>query len=109
MDYTHCVLTVAVIAIVTAALRFLPFCIFNGKRKTPNIVIYLGRVLPYSVMAMLVIYCFKNISFAAKPFGLPEIIAGVCVSAVHLYKRNTLFSIILGTVVYMLMIQLVFV
>ena len=87
---------------------FLPFLIFNGKRKTPEIVAYLGKVLPYSIMGMLVIYCFKSISVTAAPYGLPEIIAGASVVMLHRWKRNTLLSIVIGTIVYMVLIQFVF-
>ncbi len=108
MNYAHSILIIGVIALVTMGLRFLPFYLFGGKRKTPEIVAYLGRVLPYAIMGMLVIYCFKNISVIAKPYGLPEILAGVIVVLLHLWKRNTLFSIVSGTVTYMLLIQFVF-
>ena len=109
MEYTHSILIVAVTAIVTIALRFLPFLIFSGKKETPKLVVYLGKVLPYSIMGMLVIYCYKNISVMTKPYGMPEIIAGIIVVLLHLWKRNTLLSIISGTAAYMLLIQVVFV
>ncbi|MBE5926054.1 MAG: branched-chain amino acid transporter AzlD [Lachnospiraceae bacterium] len=109
MEYTHSILIVAVTAIVTIALRFLPFLIFGGKKETPKLVVYLGKVLPYSIMGMLVIYCYKNISVLTKPYGMPEIIAGIIVVLLHLWKRNTLLSIISGTAAYMLLIQVVFV
>ena len=66
------------------------------------------RVLPYSIMAMLVVYCLKGISFAKAPFGLPEIISVILVAVLHIWRRNTLFSIICGTICYMLLIQFVF-
>ena len=96
---------IVVMAVVTALLRFLPFLIWNGKRKTPEVIVYLGKVLPYSIMAMLVVYCLKDITFLRKPFGIPENLASVAVILVHLWKRNTLISIILGTAVYMILIQ----
>lgn len=108
MNVTHSILVIAVIALVTMGLRFLPFFIFGGKRQTPEAVTYLGRVLPYAIMGMLVIYCFKNVSFVAKPYGLPEILAGATVVLLHVWKRNTLLSIVTGTIVYMLLIQFVF-
>ena len=104
---THAALLVAVIALVTAALRFLPFVIFRS-RETPPFVAYLGRVLPYSIMGMLVVYCLRNIRFAAQPFGIPEGIAVALVVLLHLWKRNTLLSIIGGTVCYMVLVQAVF-
>ena len=104
----HSALIIAVIALVTAALRFLPFLIFGEKRKTPPLVSYLGQVLPYAIMGMLVVYCLKGISFAAFPFGIPELLGVVVVTLLHIWKRNTLLSIGAGTVCYMLLVQLVF-
>ena len=108
MPDLHSALMIAVIALVTAALRFLPFLIFRENRKTPPLVSYLGQVLPYAIMGMLVIYCLKGISFAAFPFGIPEIIGCLVVILLHIWKRNTLLSIGAGTVCYMLLVQLVF-
>ena len=105
---THEVLMVAVIALVTMLLRFLPFVIFSGRKTTPPFVAYLGKVLPYAIMAMLVVYCLRQIRFDAAPHGLPELIACAAVAALHLWKRNTLFSIVGGTACYMLLVQLVF-
>ena len=104
----HGVLIVAVISLVTIGLRFLPFLIFNGKRSTPEFVTYLGRILPYAIVGMLVVYCLKGISITAAPYGLPEFIACVAVVLLHLWKRNTLISIVGGTVCYMLFVQVVF-
>ena len=105
MDKTHAVWTVAVIAAVTAALRFLPFLIFSGKRRTPEVLTYLGRVLPYAIMGMLVVYCLKDMS---APFGIPELLGCAAVAALHVWKRSTLLSIAGGTAVYMLLINFVF-
>lgn len=99
---------ILVMALVTAALRFLPFMIFTKGRKVPEVVAYLGRVLPYAVMAMLVVYCLKGISFMQMPFGLPELISVVLVVVLHVWKRNTLLSIIGGTVCYMMLVQMAF-
>ena len=101
-------LMIAVTAAVTIALRFLPFLIFGGARKTPAYISYLGKVLPYALMGMLVVFCLKNISIAAAPHGLPELISCALVVLLHVWKRNTLISIIGGTVCYMLLVQLVF-
>ena len=108
MTDTHAVLTIAVCAVVTAALRFLPFVIFGENRKTPEVITYLGKVLPFAIMGMLVVYCLKDISFTGAPFGIPEILGCVAVAGLHVWKRNTLLSIGVGTVVYMLLVQFVF-
>ncbi len=107
MSNTYVIAMIAIMAIVTMLLRFLPFMIF-GERKTPEFIDYLGKYLPYAIMAMLVVYCLKGISFTSAPFGLPEIIAVVVTAGLHVWKRNTLVSIICGTVCYMLLIQFIF-
>ena len=104
----HDVLLIAVAVLVTMATRFLPFLIFGEKRRTPPIIEYLGTVLPYAIMGMLVVYCLKDVSFLTNPFGLPELIACVVVAALHVWKRSSLLSIGGGTVCYMLLVQLVF-
>ena len=107
-NFMYALSMILIIALVTSALRFIPFLIFNGSKPVPKFVDYLGRVLPYSIMAMLVVYCLKGISFIKAPFGLPEMISVVIVTVLHIWKRNTLLSIIGGTVCYMVLIQFVF-
>jgi len=104
----HDIALIAAMILATMATRFLPFLIFNEKRKTPRIIEYLGKVLPCAIMGMLVVYCLKDISFAHAPFGLPEFIGIAIVAALHIWKRNSLLSIGVGTVCYMLLVQLVF-
>lgn len=108
MPNLHSALMIAVIALVTAALRFLPFLIFGENRKTPPLVTYLGQVLPYAIMGMLVVYCLKGVSLTAFPFGIPELLGCAAVILLHIWKRNTLLSIGAGTVCYMLLVQFVF-
>jgi branched-subunit amino acid transport protein AzlD len=97
---------VAVMAVVTILLRFLPFLVF--RNETPPYLVYLGKVLPPAIIGMLVIYCLKDVSLMAKPFGIPELIAAACVVGLQVWKRNSLISILTGTVVYMVMVQMVF-
>ena len=108
MTDTQIWIAVAVIALVTALIRFLPFLIFNGSRKTPKLIEKLSKTLPYAIMAMLVVYCLKGVSFASMAGVVPRLIACVLVAALHVWKRNTLVSIVGGTVCYMLLVQLVF-
>lgn len=108
MHDTYVWLAVAVIALVTAGIRFLPFLVFGGKRKTPAVIERLGAVLPYAIMGMLVIYCLKGTHFASPEGFLPPLIACAVVAGLHVWKRNTLLSIICGTVCYMVLVQVVF-
>lgn len=106
---THAVLLIAVSALVTALIRFAPFLVFRGGRETPAVILRLGKLLPCAVMSMLVVYCLRNMDFAGASHALPEIIAAAVVVLLHVWRRNTLLSIVAGTVVYMLLVQLVFV
>lgn len=105
---THAALLILICALVTAATRFLPFLIFGSKEKTPAFITALGKVLPGAIIAMLVVYCLKDISFLAYPYGIPELLGCAAVAALHVWKRNSLLSIGVGTVFYMVLVQLVF-
>ncbi|MBQ9980247.1 MAG: AzlD domain-containing protein [Oscillospiraceae bacterium] len=107
IDVKHSVAIIVVVTLVTLALRWLPFLVF--AKGTPKPVVYLGKVLPYALIAMLVIYCLKNLSFVESPHGIPELISVAVVAALHKWRHRTLLSIIVGTVCYMLLIQFVFV
>ena len=100
---------VAVIAAVTILLRFAPFVVFGGGRPTPRYILYLARVLPCAIMAMLVVYCLRGVDLAGPAHGLPELLAAAAVVGLHLWRRNTLLSIAAGTALYMVLVQVVFV
>lgn len=108
MDNMQAIMVIAVAGLVTVLLRFLPFIIFSGNKETPEVINYLGKVLPYAIMAMLVVYCLKGTSFTAFPYGIPEAVSCLVVVLLHLWKRNTLISIVGGTLCYMVLVQLVF-
>lgn len=108
MSNTRAALIILVVSSVTMLLRFLPFVIFGGGKKTPTYITYLSSVLPYAIMGMLVIYCLRNVSLVTAPHGLPELLAAVVVVGLHLWKKNTLLSIAAGTVVYMFLVQMIF-
>ena len=102
------IILIAVTALVVAATRFLPFLIFGEKKETPKLITYLGQVLPFAIMGMLVVYCLKDVKFLSAPYGAPELIGCAIVALLHLWKRNSLLSIGVGTVAYMLLVQFVF-
>ena len=92
-------------AIIT---RFLPFLLFPDSRPVPKLITYLGRTLPAAMMGLLVVYCLRNFSVASAPHGLPELISIAVITALHLWKRNVLLSIGVGTALYMVLVQVVF-
>ena len=108
MDNMHSILIIIVAALVTMATRFLPFLIFGKEGKTPQIITYLGKVLPYAIMGMLVVYCLKDVTFTTVSDWLPQTIACAVVGGLYVWRRNTLLSIVCGTVCYMVLVQVVF-
>ena len=100
--------TILVVAAGTVLTRSLPFLLFPAGKPTPKYIQYLGKVLPAAVFGMLVVCCVKNVQILSGSHGLPEAIAIAVVAALHLWKKNTLLSIAVGTVCYMLLVQLVF-
>ena len=101
------ILIVAICGICTFGLRAIPFLIL-GDREVPKAITYLGKVLPMSVMTVLVVYCMKDISFGSLAGFVPTVSGIVVTALLHLWKKNTFLSIVCGTVVYMLLVQLVF-
>lgn len=99
---------VAVITLATVFTRAAPFCLMPAGKPLPPFLAYLGKVLPSAVMAMLVVYCLKDVAWAAAPHGLPELLALAAVMGLHVWKRNTLLSVGVGTALYMVLVQTVF-
>lgn len=104
---TESILIIAVCAFCTVLERALPFLIFRGK-EVPDVIRYLGGVLPMAIMATLVIYCLKGISFTSAAGFVPQCIACAVTVILHLWRKNSMLSIFGGTIVYMLLIQTVF-
>ena len=107
-EFAYSAVLVAVIVAVTQLTRFLPFLLFGGKKQPPKAVLYLGRVLPCAIMGMLVVYCLRNVTPLVAPYGIPELIGVVLAVVLHVWKRNTLLSIGVSTVAYMVLVQAVF-
>lgn len=100
---------IALAAIATMLTRFLPFLVFNSEKPTPKFLTYIGKALPPAVFGMLVVYCLKSVTLLAYPFALPELIGILAVVILHLIFRKMLLSIAGGTVIYMILVNLIFV
>lgn len=109
MEKFRSIMIVLVVALVTILLRFLPFAVFSGEKKTSGYIEYLSKVLPYAIMGMLVVYCLKGVSLFTGTHGIPELIACLTVAGLHIWRKNTLLSITAGTILYMILVQTVFV
>lgn len=109
LNVTETLIILVLLALGVQLTRWIPFWLFPEKKEPPAVVTYLGHVLPPAMMGLLVIYCLKDISWAAAPHGIPELISIVVVAVLHKWKDNVLLSIAGGTVLYMIFIQVVFV
>lgn len=111
---------VAMGVLATMFTRFMPFVLFRPGKPTPKYIMYLGKVLPASVFAMLVVYCLKNISFVSVSASADTLFAtgipidtvaqllGVAVTiVVHVWRKSMVWSIAAGTVFYMVFIRIV--
>lgn len=107
-DTSHAMTVIAVMGLAVLATRIVPVLIFGRGEKVPEFVLYLGRVVPYTAMGLLIVYCLRDMPVLEAPHGLPEIIALAAVSVTYLWKRNTIFSVVIGTVLYMFLVQSVF-
>ena len=108
LDYFYWSAATVAVALGTMITRFTPFLLFPDSKEPPKTVLYLGRVLPPAMMGLLVVYCLRNVSLIRSPHGIPELIAIAVIVVLHKWKENVLLSIGTGTVVYMLLVQLVF-
>lgn len=106
IGYSTAILIIA--TSVTGLTRALPYLLFGRKKELPGVILYLGTVLPASIMIILVIYCLRNINLTAFPYGMAELISIGVVIAAQITKKNTFLSIFLGTACYMILIRTVF-
>lgn len=104
----YTIITIAIIAVVTLLLRSFAFIAFPEGKEIPKFVKRLGKTLPYGIMAFLVVYCLKDTAVLSYPYALPEIISVALVAGLQVWHRNSLLSVLLGTICYMVLVQFVF-
>jgi branched-subunit amino acid transport protein AzlD len=99
---------VAMVVLGTVITRFLPFLLFAWKKDKHPFITYLGNVLPYAAIGFLVVYCLKGVNLTNPSLWLPAAVATICITVLHVWKGNVLLSIGTGTVIYMVLVQMVF-
>jgi len=104
-DIVRLLLLLVIAGGITFLSRELPFLLFRS-REIPSSILYLGKVLPMAIMSILVLYCIKDTAFDQPVHCLPQLIALTLVTLLHLWKRNTTLSILVGTVCYMVLLRL---
>jgi len=102
------IIMILAVALGTMFTRFTPFILFPENKKPPEVITYLGKVLPPAMMGLLCVYCLKGVSFTGGSHGIPEAIAILAIVILHKLKNNVLLSIAGGTVIYMTLVQMVF-
>ena len=107
-EHIRALIMIIIMGAATFATRIVPVLIFGRKDKVPEFILYLGRTVPYTAMGLLIVYCLKDVSLLSGTHALPEIISLAVVTATYLWKRNTVASVALGTVCYMMLVQKVF-
>ena len=107
-DYRHAMIIILVMGLMTLATRILPVIIFSRGDKVPDYILYLGKVVPYTAMGLLIVYCMKDVPVLEAPHAIPEIISLAAVALTYLWKRNSILSVVVGTALYMVLVQMVF-
>ena len=105
MDEARVIGIIILSAVITFSLRAFPFLIFRGKRRMPEHLVYLGNILPAAIMAVLIVYCLKDVAGNFEMYGVPQLTAVLVVAVSYKWKHNTLISILLGTVSYMMFLH----
>ena len=108
VDYRHAILILLVMGALTFATRIVPVLIFGRGEKVPDVIMYLGKVVPYTAMGLLIVYCLRDTAVLTGSHAIPEILAMAVVALSFLWKRNSIFSVVVGTIVYMILVQKLF-
>ncbi|AWY20824.1 MULTISPECIES: branched-chain amino acid transporter permease [Moraxella] len=109
MTLNEQLLTIATAIVAVQLCRWVAFWAFPAHKKVPDFVQYLGKALPSAVFGLLVVYCYKNVDILGQYHGMAEFIAGAVVVGLHLWRKNMFISIGVGTILYMILVQKVFV
>ena len=109
MTRTEQIISIGLCVLTVQVTRLLPFFVFPANRPIPQYIRHLGKVLPPAMFGMLVVYCYKNVDVLTGYHGIPDFLAGRVVLGLHFWKKNMFLSIAVGTLFYMLLVQLVFI
>jgi branched-chain amino acid transport protein azlD len=93
----------------TLLTRWLAFALFPENRRQPQVISFLSLTIPAAMMGLLVVFCLKRINVLTYPYGLPELISVSLIVILHLWRRNVLLSIAAGTLMYMFLVQKIFI
>lgn len=109
LTLTQQIITIGVCALASFLVRALPFAVFRKGDHAPLVVQYIGKVLPLGLFAMLVVYCLRDVSLFSGTHGVPEAIGIIVTCIFHFWRHSMCLSMAAGTLVYMFLVQVVFV
>ena len=109
MNNKELLITALIIVFATVIIRFLPFIVIRKSIAERKYIKFLGDMMPYSMIALLVVYCLKEVNLIKYPYGIPELISIAIIIILHIIKRNDVISIGVGTVIYMILVQTIFI
>lgn len=98
-DAGYLIAAVATAAVITWALRALPFAALAPLRSSP-LIAYLRTAMPVGVMVILAVYTLRDFSPHVPDRAWPTVLALAVTVALHLWRRNVLLSILGGTAVH---------
>lgn len=106
LTLVQAIIGMLVSGIVIFALRAFPFVLFS-KHDPPKLLKFIERFIPPMVMAVLLIYCLKDVTFFSTPFGIPHFVALLFTIIVHFWKSNSMLSIFGGTALFMILSRVI--
>lgn len=106
LTLVQAIIGMLVSGIVIFALRAFPFVLFS-KHDPPKLLKFIERFIPPMVMAVLLIYCLKEVTFFSTPFGIPHLVALLFTIIVHFWKSNSMLSIFGGTALFMILSRVI--
>lgn len=110
MKLSFIIAAVFMCALMIFSERAFPFVLFS-KKNPPKLIRIIQKFIPTMVIACLLVYCLKDISFTdenglyLKGF-VPSFSALFVTLGLQLWKKNTLLSILSGTVLYMALLRI---
>ena len=107
MTLTELGITVGIAAFGTLLCRTLPFLIFRNEAKTPAFIQWLGEQLPRASMAMLAIYCLREVRFTVCADWVPTVLASIITVTAQILSRKVILAICAGTFSYMVLLRMI--
>ena len=74
-----------------------------SKKQPPSFIRFIEKYIPPMIMAILLVYCMKDVNFVKSPFGLPQMLSLALTIILHLWKNNSMLSIFGGTIAFMVL------